>query len=849
MGGLLALTVLYLLLCVGAPTNVLGHPVVSSSHSRGGNLTPEGLPEFVGNPEVSATLGHRLDMVALVSPAAGGPVSNPAWLAYDHATSTFYVATPPSSVDLVPFTDGSLQTPSSVLVGASPFGVAVDNTTGDVFVTNTGSDNVSVVSDVTAQVVGTVSAGSAPYGVAFDWLTGDLFVANADSNNVSVISGGSLAVLTSIPVGPGPLGVAFDPTTGDVFVADHGASEVTVISGTTLAVVASVTVGQAPYGVAVDPTTDAIYVTDEGSSNVSVISASTDRSIASIPVVYPGAASDLQGIAFDARDGLIWAGAGSFYAVVIDPTTEAVADYVNTDPSGVVFDPDSGDVCFTNTANVTFGCFLFPEDATRSTPLTFDETGLPSGTPWSVNVSAVYSSPPYPVATSNTTSLSVGVLALNYYAFQALPTDGYAASPSSGQLLVHSTPAAVVNITYYRASALYAVNFTETGLPSGSVWYVNLSGYPSLQGSGPTLSIDLPTGTYPYITGTDDPAFSAPTGDLVVNGGPVNITVGFLEEFYNVTFTESELPLGTPWSVTVPGLGTTSSTSFNASMTAPDGAYTYTSATVTGNWSGDGGAFRVSGASVLVTVTFIAVNASVTVNETGLPAGLLSTQGWTASLHGITNHSAASSVGFAIPNGTYGLLVTGPPGYASNGSGWVTVHGTTRLVVAFTRSRTLTLTFSERGLPRGQAWCVAVDGASACSSGPTLKYRDLGAASYTYAVLSPTKGQVVSGKIGPTSVGSSGTLSLTRSEAVALTFSHPYAVTFTDAGLTSGTWSITIKGHTQTAPWDQPITFNLTNGTFGYRIGTETGFKAAGSPPRVLVNGRAVSVVITFRRL
>lgn len=840
-------------LCVMVSPQLGDRAPVPRNASPSSTFSPEGLPDYVGLPGVAASLSHRVDTVPLASAGESEPVSNPAWLAYDHATSTFYVATPPSSIDAVPFNAGDLQVAASIPVGSGPFGVAVDNATGDVFVTNTGSDNVSVLSNATDAVVASISVGVAPYGIAYDTLTGDLYVANAGSDNVSVISGATLSVVASVSVGPGPLGVAFDPASGDLFVADHGASEVSVLAGASEEDVASVAVGLAPYGVAVDPTTDTVFVTNEGSSNVSVISAASDQTVATVPVVYPFGAGDLQGIAYDARDGLIWAGAGSFYAVVIDPSSEAVADFVNTDPSGVVFDPDSGDVCVTNTANVTFECFLFPSDTTPSSTLTFDESGLPTGTAWSVNLSSTSPlgpSSPYPIVSSTTASLSAGVLEDVNYHFEARPTGDYDPSPSTGQVLVRGASSAV-DLTYYRTASLYLVNFTQTGLPAGSSWYVNISGYPPLEGTGATLSLVLPNGTYPFSAAAGAPAFSAPGGSVVVDGASLNVSVPFSERFYNVTFIQTDLPAGTAWSVNVSVLGSASSTGPNAFLTAPNGTYTFTSATPDLGWRGDGGSFRVSGAALAVPVTFVALNYSVSVNETGLPADLVATRGWTASLYGISNHTLSASAGFRLPNGTYGLLVTGPAGYASNASGHLTVHGATHLTVAFLRGRTLTLTFLEHGLAKGQPWCVEVNAEPSCSVTGSVKYSGLAPESYTYGVGSPLAGQTIVARLGTTDVALTGgavaAIELTSSARVALTFTYPYTVTFTETGLASGSWSVTIRGQTRTAGSGDAIAFELANGTYRYAVGSERHYSSSGSPRKAAVRGGSASIAVTFR--
>ena len=55
--------------------------------------------------------------------------------------------------------------------------------------------SVSVISDSNNQVIATVNVGSGPLGVAYDSAKGEIFVANSVSGTVSVISDSTTPLL------------------------------------------------------------------------------------------------------------------------------------------------------------------------------------------------------------------------------------------------------------------------------------------------------------------------------------------------------------------------------------------------------------------------------------------------------------------------------------------------------------------------------------------------------------------------------------------------------------------------------------------------------------------------------
>ena len=65
-------------------------------------------------------------------------------------------------------------------------GVAVNTATGNVFITNSAADTVSVISGASNQVTATIPVGGNPFGAAVDPGTGRVFVANRNSGDVSV---------------------------------------------------------------------------------------------------------------------------------------------------------------------------------------------------------------------------------------------------------------------------------------------------------------------------------------------------------------------------------------------------------------------------------------------------------------------------------------------------------------------------------------------------------------------------------------------------------------------------------------------------------------------------------------
>ena len=173
----------------------------------------------------------------------------------------------------------SWQEIATIPVGSVPIGVAVNATSNQIYVANSGSNNVSVIDGTSNSVVATITDPNAvaPVAVAVNATTNTIYVANSKSNNVTVIDGATNSVTATIPVGTSPSGVAVDSQTNFAYVANSGSNDITVINGATNATATlSDPNAKNPVAVAANPVTHKIYVANSGSNNVTVIDGAHD---------------------------------------------------------------------------------------------------------------------------------------------------------------------------------------------------------------------------------------------------------------------------------------------------------------------------------------------------------------------------------------------------------------------------------------------------------------------------------------------------------------------------------------------------------------------------------------------
>jgi Thermopsin len=324
-----------------------------------------------------------------------------------------------------------------------------------------------------------------------------------------------------------------------------------------------------------------------------------------------------------------------------------------------------------------------PQAAFISTWLEFNETGLPAGTEWGFTLDSVVYRTSAPLVFIP--SWSLGDPTLSYVVIAPV---GYSPTPPSGTLSYVGVNA-TVTITF--SAIPYTATFVESGLPVGTTWSVTFNGVAKSNttiASGGTIVFSVIVGSYSYSVGVVQNYSRTPSGGPILISGDQVVDVTFKLVTYTVTFTESGLPAGTSWSVSI-GSQTVTSSSDSLAFALSNGTYPYTVNPVSGyTISPATGSVVVTPTVAPMAITFSATPVatfSVTFSESGLPSGTT----WSVTLGGATKSaSAGSTIEFTgLTNGTtYAYTIGGVTGYTSSpSSSSITLDG---------KNATVAVTFS-----------------------------------------------------------------------------------------------------------------------------------------------------------
>jgi YVTN family beta-propeller protein len=151
------------------------------------------------------------------------------------------------------------------------------------YVTNTGSNTVSVIDTTTNTVVATIAVGNVPFDAAVAPNGKHVYVANG-FGPLSVIDTTTNTVTATIPVGRLPQFLAVAPDGHHVYVTNVADNTMSVIATASNTVTATITVGAQPNGVAVTPDSARVYVVNTAGNDVAVIDAATNAVLTTVPV-------------------------------------------------------------------------------------------------------------------------------------------------------------------------------------------------------------------------------------------------------------------------------------------------------------------------------------------------------------------------------------------------------------------------------------------------------------------------------------------------------------------------------------------------------------------------------------
>ena len=230
------------------------------------------------------------------APAGGTPDS----LAFDSASDQVFIANGGNGYNVSAFSVNEGMITTTIPVGSNPGGLVVAD--GKLFVSNKGSNNISVVNPKTDKAIGTISPVVLPGGMAYDAINDYVYVADESpganlfgTSNVTVFNATSDTIVGTIHLpGFAPDHIGYDPSTHEVYVTNDYMSSLGTFAKNISAIYTSpgsigtpvlvINVGSLPSSVAYSSVSHDVYVTNENSNTVSIISDSTNMVIKTIGV-------------------------------------------------------------------------------------------------------------------------------------------------------------------------------------------------------------------------------------------------------------------------------------------------------------------------------------------------------------------------------------------------------------------------------------------------------------------------------------------------------------------------------------------------------------------------------------
>lgn len=681
------------------------------------------------------------------------------WITFDPSNNYLYENNFTGNiVSAINTTTNSIVVNLSLGIGSYPYYMAYDPVNTYLYVDDYGTGNISVINSTTNSIVKNITMGIAGYSyLSYDPANTYMFVVNSASgaSEISAINTttDSIVKTTTLDTSSIPVGIAYDPANTYLYIittSDVVGGNLTIINPATYSVVSTLTIGLQPKGIAYDPANGCMYITNAGSSNVSVINTATDSMVKSITV-----GSTPFGIAYDPADMEIYvSNSGSDGVSVINTTTNSVVAVlgVGSEPSGIAYDSSNTNVYVVNLGSDSVS-EIITEDAYR---VIFEETGLPAGSTWYVNITDLQPSPLHssPITGNNFT---INLINGTYAYTVESANKGYGLSSTFGTFNVSGSDESMT----VHFSTSYPVTFVESGLPPGTAWSIETSGQQSSGTiNGDNYTMNLPNGTYTYAAMSSNSSFKAYGGaSFTVNGAAVSKDVTFLR-VYQVHFISYDIPTSQTWYLNLSNGDSYKSTSTlffqpasvpmettEVSFSVPNGTYYYTIATVDKNYEPNGttplifvepagvtgssssGSFTIAGADLYELVNF-SYAFKTTFTESGLPVGTP----WYVNLsNGQLLTSTTDTITSYLPNGTYSYsAATSDKTYSpEKGYGTFTVNNSSASESVSFKQILYKVSIAESGLPAGTAWYINGTDVSGNSTSQDLAF-ELPNGTYTF---------------------------------------------------------------------------------------------------------------------
>ncbi|HEV2518994.1 MAG TPA: hypothetical protein VGX00_00020 [Thermoplasmata archaeon] len=476
---------------------------------------------------VADSFSSRLSIVDAQSLRILGSIPvglSPQGVAYDSANGEIFVANC-GSHDISAVDSRTYSVVATFPGGLCPSQVLFDPANSHVYVSDRGpnigvsgvEENVTVIDANRNTLVTEIVAGGGPEGIALNPSTGLIYVANWVSSNITVIDGRSDRPVGSIGLGgqASPVSLAYDPSNDQLYIGlafFPPTNSVVVVNLSDDRIVGSVTVGLDPIALAYQPTTSTVIALNWLSGTLSLIQ----------PMVQSAPRFLVSVLESGLRGGLTWwvnLSTGSSFstnsrgiAFYLDNGTYdylvATSDKTLAAPAGRLMVSGSPE-----SISVEFNSVVYN--------VSFDRSNLPASLKWSVHV----------IGNSTQSGLGGIVFPLGNgtYSFVLGSVPGWTTENFSGRFTVEGIPLGFV-ISWLPED--YSLTFVESGpLPvigwSVSLGFANSSSAPAFGSRLATIAFPaLQNGTYRYTISVGGGYVANPrSGEITITGSNVTLAI------------------------------------------------------------------------------------------------------------------------------------------------------------------------------------------------------------------------------------------------------------------------------------------------------------------------------------
>lgn len=642
--------------------------------------------------------------------------SGPGEMVLDSTSGLIYVvdmASDPGTLAVINTTNNSFQ--SYISVPSHPSSAVYDVNSNSLYIT-TGS-GLTLFNMSSNRVISNYSVYYGLAGITLDATNGITYATSPNLGRIYSFDPGGDAINRIFYTFYNPYGMVIDPTNNYVYVSEPNSNSVISMNATTDDIIATISLGPPPNSTSpisflqYAPSNGYLYISNPINDEIYVVNTSNNKVVSTIAVEYGP-----EYMVYDSFNENIYIQTKIGPIIILNSSTNAIVGTINAGTGGLAYDPESHDIYAAGGMSSDVVDIISSSTNTVIGNITSNFLANPEFTFYDINNSLLYvvDNGDGDITTINTTTNSaVGIISVdssitsiayaerNGYLYGTTGTNRIlvinttagklAASITTGtdtQVVAYDPTNCDLYVSNYGSFSIsvvntvikyYSVVFTETNLPSHTNWAVNMSGT-TISSINSSIMFMEQNGTYNFtIKSSNNSWFPSPmVGKLTIISSPLSENVTFTLVTYTVIFTESGLPSGTSWSVTLDG-----KTSFFATASAtfmlPNGTYVFTIDNVAG--------YSVFPSTITITVNGAGVSKGISFSIIrGYLTGSVSPSTATVSVDGTLVAVVNGQFNVTLAPGTYEVTAThsGYNTYYYN----VTVTGgqSTHLAISMMRS-------------------------------------------------------------------------------------------------------------------------------------------------------------------